>query len=39
LNHVATIVTPETIMRWHRKLIAAKWAFPQERKGRRGVMQ
>jgi putative transposase len=39
LNRVATIVTPDTIMRWHRKLIAAKWTFPQERKGRRGVMQ
>jgi len=39
LDRVATIVTPDTIMRWHRKLIAAKWTFPQERKGRRGVMQ
>jgi putative transposase len=39
LNRVATIVTPDTIMRWHRKLIAAKWTFPQQRTGRRGVMQ
>ncbi len=39
LNRVATIVTPDTIMRWHRKLIAAKWTFPRERKRRRGVMQ
>jgi putative transposase len=39
LNRVATIVTPDTIMRWHRKLIAAKWTFPQQRKRRRGVMQ
>jgi hypothetical protein len=39
LNRVSTIVTPDTIMRWHRKLIAAKWTFPQKRKGRRSVMQ
>ena len=36
LNRVATIVTPDTIMRWHCKLIAAKWTFPQQRAGRRG---
>ena len=28
LTHVATIVTPDTIMRWHLKLIAAKWTYP-----------
>jgi len=39
LSRGATIVTPDTIMRWHRKLIAAKWTFPQKRKGCRGVMQ
>ncbi len=26
-------------MRWHRRLIAAKWAYSRERKGRQGVMQ
>jgi hypothetical protein len=39
LNLVASIVTPDTIMRWHRRLIAAKWTFARQRTGRRGVMQ
>jgi putative transposase len=39
LNRVATIVTPDTIMRWHRRLIAAKWSYEQPRTGRRGVMR
>jgi hypothetical protein len=26
LAHVATVVTPETLMAWHRKLIAQKYA-------------
>ena len=39
LNRVATIVTPDTIMRWHRRLIAAKWTYQHQRKGRRGVMR
>jgi putative transposase len=25
LTRVATLVTPETILRWHRELVARKW--------------
>jgi hypothetical protein len=36
---VATIVTPDTILRWHRQLIARKWTLAPKRLGRPGVMQ
>ena len=39
LQQIATIVTPETILAWHRRLIAAKWTYPQGRTGRPGVMR
>ncbi len=39
LNRVATIVTPDTIMRWHRQLIALKWTFEAKRVGRPGLMK
>ena len=35
---VATIVTPDTILRWHRQLIARKWTFSKRRGGRPGVL-
>jgi putative transposase len=37
LMHVATIVTPDTILRWHRQLIARKWTYSTRRLGRPGV--
>ena len=36
---MATIVTPDTILAWHRKLIAAKWTYPRKGVGRPGVMK
>jgi LUD domain len=38
LRRVATIVTPDTILRWHRQLIARKWTFRKGRPGRPGVL-
>ena len=37
LREVATIVTPDTILRWHRELVARKWAYAKGA-GRRGVL-
>jgi len=31
LSEVATIVTPDTILRWHRRLIAEKWDYSAKR--------
>jgi transposase InsO family protein len=39
LRRIATIVTPDTILAWHRRLIAAKWTYPHKRVGRPGVMK
>ncbi len=39
LERIATIVTPDPIMRWHRRLIAAKWTFLTKRVGRPGIMK
>jgi putative transposase len=38
LSAVATIVTPDTILRWHRRLIARKWTYAKRRGGRPGVL-
>ncbi len=41
LKELTTIVTPETIMRWHRELVAKKWDHSRKRNsvGRRRVRQ
>jgi hypothetical protein len=38
LSQVATIVTPDTILRWHRRLIAQKWTYESRRPRRSGVL-
>ena len=37
LAEIAPIVTPDTILRWHRELIARKWTYAPSRLGRPGV--
>src|SRR5258705_3444465 len=38
LREVASIVTPDTLLRWHRQLIARKWTFQGRRPRRRHVL-
>ena len=38
LREIATIVTPDTALRWHRQLIARRWTYAKRGTGRRGVL-
>jgi putative transposase len=37
LREIATIATPDTLLRWHRQLISRKWTYASQ-PGRRGIM-
>jgi len=39
LARIATSVTPDTIIRWHHRLIAMKWTHASRRVGRPGIMK
>ncbi len=39
LEEVATIVTPDTILRWYRQLIAQQWTYSRRQTGRPPVSQ
>ena len=39
LDEIDTLVTPDTLLAWHRKLIVEKWTFPRNGRGRPRVSQ
>jgi hypothetical protein len=39
LSEVASLVTPDTILRWHRQLVARKWTYKRRSPGRSRFME
>ena len=39
LSQITTIVTPDTILSWYRRLIAAKWTYKRKGPGLPGIMK
>jgi len=39
LDEIETLVNPDTLLAWHRKLIAEKWTYPRKGLGLPHVMQ